>query len=288
MKKFSSILIVAKAENSAAVELANKISNWCADKDISSHLFTTNRSDFNQALYFTKAAADAVIVLGGDGTFIGIARKLVGTDIPVLGINFGKVGFLTELSADNWEEDLTSLIENKFSIIKRMALKWQVTRDKVNTFTGYAVNDAVIGRGNLSRVIDLNLSILEEENETNIGLIRSDGLIVSTPLGSSAYNLAVGGPLVHHNLEAITLTAIAPFMCSLPPMLLGSSNTIKVIPAKKSFGPGIYLTIDGQDGFALEYEDIITVKAVKQGLKTLCKNPTNYLESLQSRGFIKA
>ena len=141
--------------------------------------------------------SDAILILGGDGTFVGVGRKLAGLDIPLLGINFGQVGFLTELSAVGWEPALERLLAGKMITRTCLLLAWELLRGGTPIASGHAANDVVVGRGAIARVLPVHVFVDGED----MGVVRSDGVIVSTPLGSSAYALSAHGPLVHPKVQ---------------------------------------------------------------------------------------
>lgn len=293
MGKYTSILLVTKPGHAQAAALAQTMLQWLCFRKVQAAVHVANHDVQAFQAAISAIEAKAVIVLGGDGTFIGVARKLVSSGIAVLGINFGHLGFLTELCADEWEQALDKMLSGQMILARRMGLDWQVQRNGQAVVQGFAINDVVVGRGNLARVINMHLSIHEQDmydpkltHTTSLGLMRSDGLIVSTPLGSSAYSLSERGPLVHHDLSTILVTSIAPFLGSLPPLVLPVNSCVQIVPEKKGFSTELYLTIDGQDGFPLESGDIIRVSGVSDGLYMLIKQSGTYLKTLQNRGFI--
>ncbi len=160
-------------------------------------------------------SCDLVVILGGDGTLIGMAGKIAqaGTSVPILGVNFGSLGFLTEIQLSELYESLESVLDGEASIDERMMLRARTLREGGVFADRLVVNDVVITKAALSRIIDLSVSIGDEL----VMRVRADGLIVATPTGSSAYNLAAGGPIVHPAVDAMLLTPIAPHMLTNRP-----------------------------------------------------------------------
>jgi NAD+ kinase len=277
------LLFVTKDGHGKAHELAAHMQDWLLKYDVTSLTLTTTR---DTALLRQEAAvADAVCVLGGDGTFLGVARRLVGMNIPVMGINFGRLGFLTEISSADWQIALERLISGQTVILPRLAMAWEVRREGSLVQSGHGVNDVVIGRGSLARVTNLQLGVKYTDNIDNMGWIRTDGLIISTPQGSSAYSLSAGGPLVHPDLNIILVTAISPLLNSLPPLVLPGTGLVRVTvePGAKD----THLTIDGQEGIDLHGNDEIMAYGVPGGVNIISANKNRYVHTLRERGFIK-
>jgi NAD+ kinase len=206
-------------------------------------------------------------------------------NIPVMGINFGRLGFLTEISSTDWQMALERLISGQTIILPRLALAWEVRREGSLIQSGHGVNDVVIGRGALARVINLHLGAQYTDRIDNIGWIRADGLIVSTPQGSSAYSLSAGGPLVHPDLSIILVTAISPLLSSLPSLALPETGIVRieVEPGAKDS----HLTIDGQECIALQGGDEVMAYGLPGGVRIISTSKNGYVHTLRKRGFIK-
>ncbi len=182
---------------------------------------------------------DIIISLGGDGTMLASARALRDKDIPILGINLGSLGFLTQLTPDHLENALTNLIDGKYQIEKRLMLKTEII-DGPKLESPYALNDIVIDKGDVSRVINLSLYA----NGEYICSYTADGLIIATPTGSTAYSLAAGGPILNPNMEAFIASPISPFSLTSRPMIFPPDITLEV-KVRSEHGDAL-LTIDGQ------------------------------------------
>ena len=164
-------------------------------------------------------------MLGGDGTLIGMADRIAAADVdvPILGVNFGSLGFLTEITLDELYESLEEVLQDDADIDSRMMLRARCLRNGSVEAERVVLNDVVITRGALSRIIELSVA----DGDEPIMCVRADGLIVATPTGSTAYNLAAGGPIVHPALDAILLTPIAPHMLTNRPVIVPASSTIR-------------------------------------------------------------
>jgi NAD+ kinase len=201
---------------------------------------------------------DLLVLLGGDGTLIGMAGRIAaaGVNIPILGVNFGSLGFLTEITLPELYDSLEAVLDGTAQIEPRMMLRCRTMRAGAAFADSVALNDVVITKGALSRIIDLAVSI----GDRPAMRVRADGLIVASPTGSTAYNLAAGGPIVHPAVDAILLTPIAPHMLTHRPIVVSAASVIRVKPAPGSSNDELFVTFDGQSGHSLEAEDEIVIE----------------------------
>lgn len=201
---------------------------------------------------------DLAVVLGGDGTLIGMAGRIAaaGTGIPILGVNFGSLGFLTEITLPELYDSLESVLDGTARIEPRMMLRSRTLRDGAIFVDRLALNDIVITKGALSRIIDLAVAIGDQP----VMRVRADGLIIASPTGSTAYNLAAGGPVVHPAVDAILLTPIAPHMLTNRPIVVPASSEIRVRPAAGASNDELFVTFDGQSGHPLEADDEVLIE----------------------------
>ncbi len=221
--------------------------------------------------------ADLIIVLGGDGTLLSIARLVERPEVPVVGVNLGGLGFITEIAVDELEEVLSSTISENYTIEKRMTLSVSIFgKDGVRSMR--ILNDAVITKGARSKIIDL---------ETYVGsdylcTYRSDGLIISTPTGSTAYSLAAGGPIVHPAMGAIILCPICPHtLTTNRPIVIASDARVR--STLKSAGDTVVLIPDGQEGILLHDGDRVEVRRHKSPV-SLVRVPTrSYFDVLRGK-----
>ncbi len=270
------ILIVVKSHNTEAALLATKIFAWLQEQG---HTLYTP-SDMNDAFSYHSTKLDLAIVLGGDGTMLGVARKLIANPVPLVGINFGRVGFLAELTSNNWQQGLTTILKGACNVVKRMALKWLICRQKKVINQGYAINDVVITRGAISRVVSLDVSV----NTEHISHLRADGIIISSPVGSTGYAVSAGGPLVHPANNNILITAICPYLCNFPAMVLPHTLSVQVTLNQST--TEAFASIDGQENFPLEKGDVVEVFCVPEAVYFTRIAEDHYFTPLRERGFI--
>ncbi len=211
------------------------------------------------------APADYAVVFGGDGTIISAARDLASANIPVIGVNVGKLGFLAEFSLDELKQHFERIINNPI-IEKRMILTCLVSRNGEIIFESRAINDVIIAAGHPFRMIDIQMSV----NDQQLAGCFGDGVIISTPTGSTAYNLSAGGPILSANLAAIVITPICPHSLSFRPVVINAENDIKVRPVEVN--DGTTLIFDGQVSINLRKDDLVNIKKDK-GCFLVVNNP---------------
>lgn len=221
---------------------------------------------------------DMVLVLGGDGTFIGVARVCLNLSLPLLGLNLGRVGFLAEGAAD-WQRRVEALLTGNYGLSRRLCLRYRVQRGEASVCEGVAVNDVVVSRGDMARLIRLSVS----RGEERVGAMRADGLIISTPTGSTAYGYSAGGPLVHPEMQALCLTPVCPFLNTFSPMVLPAEGDLAVLVEEKR--GEVRMTVDGQRAFALEPGDVVRVERSPQDLLMAQTGKGSYFAKLANKGF---
>jgi len=218
--------------------------------------------------------ADLAIVMGGDGTILSVARSLIDADVPLVGINRGRFGFLTDLRAEHMLEEIDRILAGDFTKDTRMLLSTQVMRGGEVIYASYALNDVVIKSG--LRLIELEVSI----DDKFVYKQRSDGLILSTPTGTTAYALSAGGPILHVNLEAISLVPICPHTLSNRPIAVTSSSKIEVMLVQIDEAQ---LSFDGQFRVKLEVGDRILVRRAGKTISLLHPSDYCYFDMLRKK-----
>jgi NAD+ kinase len=198
---------------------------------------------------------DLMIVLGGDGTLLAVARAIGSRPVPILGVNLGTLGFLAETSHDELFDALEEVLAGRYLVEARMRLDIEVERDGACVGRFLALNDAVLARTALSRMVDLDVWA----DGSAVATYHADGLIVSTPTGSSAYSLSAGGPLVLPGVEAIVITPICPHTLAQRPLVLPQSCNVEV-RHKDSRDGDVHLTVDGQVGSELHEGDLVRIR----------------------------
>lgn len=198
---------------------------------------------------------DMVLVLGGDGTLLSAARLLEGKDQPILGINLGSLGFLTELGLDELYGSLERVLAGEYTIEHRVRLEASLHREGKEIGHYQVLNDVVINKGALARIIDLEVYV-DDKKVTNF---QADGLIVSTPTGSTAYSLAAGGPIIEPTLDVIVVSPICPHTLTNRPLVISGDSRIDL--CLQSDSGAVFLTLDGQEGTRLNQGDNVRVRA---------------------------
>ena len=221
-------------------------------------------------------STDLVLVLGGDGTLLSVADSIgqSGSDVPILGVNFGSLGFLTEITRPELFAALTAAVENKIEHDERMMLCGRTRAE-----SRVALNDIVLTRTALSRMVDLDVTV----GDQFVTAVRCDGLIIATPTGSTAYNLSAGGPVVHPAMDAIVLTPIAPHTLTHRPIVIPAEREIRVRAASGNAGAEVYITFDGQHGFALQEGEEVTVTRTAKPIRLVRAANRNYFEVLRKK-----
>lgn len=221
--------------------------------------------------------ADMIIVLGGDGTMLGVARLVAGRDIPILGINLGGLGFITEVNRDEIFSAVEKALSGEYKVEERIMLSAHVSRSG-ESFPDFTVlNDVVVNKGALARMTDLETFV----NGAYVTTFKADGLIISSPTGSTAYSLAAGGPILYPTLNSIILTPICPHTLTNRPIVLPDTVVIEVI--LKSDSEDVFLTLDGQKGFPLQKGDVIEVRKAECTTKLLVAPDRDYFKTLRTK-----
>ena len=213
-------------------------------------------SDFIQK--HTDEKLSVILVFGGDGTILRAVSESLKFNAPILGINFGRLGFLTESNFKELSTVFTDILNDRYKIQKRMLLIVSVNREKKTIYKELGLNDAVVIRGNVPKLINMKI----KNNKRFVLETRCDGVIASTPTGSTAYSLSAGGPILTPTMDAIVFTPINPHILSVRPMVFKSSDKLHFIVEGLDDKP--ILQIDGKNNFNLKYEDEILITASKQ------------------------
>lgn len=219
------------------------------------------------------AESDLVVVLGGDGTLLSIAHLAAHKNVPVLGVNLGSLGFLTEVPLDEMYLTLEAYLNGNEKIVSPRQMLDVAARGE----TYYVLNDVVINKGALARMIQCAMWI----NDKEITIPRADGLIISTPTGSTAYSLSAGGPIIQPYIPAIIIAPICPHTLSFRPMIISSDSEIKIQILTK--GEKSYLTLDGQRGSLMETNEVVTVRNSQFKLYLISSPKRNYFDLLQEK-----
>lgn len=224
---------------------------------------------------------DLIVVLGGDGTLLGMANRIAQArvDIPILGVNFGGLGFLTEVTLPELYSSLEATLAGQAGLDERLMLRSVTTRAGQILAERLVLNDIVVTKGALSRIINLSVWV----DDQFVTRFRSDGLIVASPTGSTAYNLAAGGPIIHPRVDALVITPIAPHTLTNRPIVIPAAAEVKVQPAMDGANDEIYVTFDGQFSFQLQADDVIRVTSAEKPLRLIRASARSYFEVLREK-----
>ncbi len=220
------------------------------------------------------ATTDLIIVFGGDGTFLGIARKVHQFNIPLLGVNLGRLGFLTDLDQQSLSAHLAEILRGDVQFEERFLLKAAIDGD----FRSFAMNDVVIHKTELSRLIEIDVYV----DRQYLSTYRSDGLILATPTGSTAYSLSTGGPIIYPTLPAIVLSPICPHTFSHRPLVIPSESQIDVVISDREKNP-VNVTCDGQELFTLSSGETLTIEPSEHPLTLLHSKEYHYFSILKEK-----
>lgn len=260
--------VVAKRNSRSAAELASELIEWLGRREIEVLLDpeTAKAIDTPATAHSpleSGARCDLIVVLGGDGTLLAVARKAAGGP-PILGVNLGRLGFLTEVQRNSLYPALVEVLAGRYALEPRSLFEVEQLRaragDSAQRTTYRALNDVVIAKSALSRVIELSLSV----DGRHVARYRADGLVISTPTGSTAYNLSAGGPILHPLLPVAVITPICPHTLTLRPLVVPDSSIVEVaIEARQEESEArvdrVYLTVDGQEGGDVAVGDSVRV-----------------------------
>jgi len=221
---------------------------------------------------------DLIITLGGDGTIIGVSRKCTKSSPPIFGVNMGRLGFITEFSKIEYFDELANTLKGNFNIAKLPLYKVSVSKRGKEIFKGNFINDVVINKNNISRMFTLSV----ECDSELIFNVSGDGLIISSPVGSTAYSLAAGGPITHPDVNALLLTPICPHSLNHRPLVIPDNKEIEVkFPVKESH---LSLTLDGQEAVDIEKGCIVKISKMKNSYAKIIKNnDRTYFQTLKEK-----
>ncbi len=279
--KSKSIGILTKPKFPEIKSALHSVVTWLRSRHIDAVLDTNATRLLGETGGFQKAQlankADVLLVLGGDGTMLNAARLAAERGIPILGVNMGGLGFLTEVRPDNLYPSLERVFANDFVLDERLMLKTHVHRHGETVTQGAVLNDVVVSKGTLARMIELRISI-QGQFVTNL---RGDGLIISTPTGSTAYSLSAGGPIIDPAVQSLILTPICPHTLTHRPLIVPGHAEIEVTLTSKD--DGAMATLDGQVGVALSHGDSIEIKQSEYRTRLIRFPETRYYEVLREK-----
>jgi NAD+ kinase len=281
MKK---IAIFAKVHDPRCLGVAEELTEWlyqrgiatCVEEDLFRQLRQPSRA---QSAVSSEVAhgADLVVVLGGDGTLIGAARTVGSREVPILGVNLGSLGFLTEITLDELYPAMERCLAGDFEVTERMMLLASVERNGEQVERHRVLNDVVINKGALARIVDMETSV----NGRYLTTFKADGLIVSTPTGSTGYSLSANGPILHPSLECISITPICPHTLTNRPLVVAADAQIGI--RLSTTEEAVFLTLDGQVGVGLTCGDLVQIKKSDHVTRLVQSRSKDYYSVLRTK-----
>ncbi len=283
--------IVAKARLSRAADHLAQIADWLHARNIQP-VFDPETAELAKASGARASFGvidkdrmpndvEMVVVLGGDGTLLGMAGRIgqAGRDIPILGVNFGSLGFLTEVTLPEIFSSLEAALAGTAPIEERMMLKVKVEGPTTAVVERIVLNDVVVTQGALSRIIDLSVAVDGEF----MMRVKADGLIIASPTGSTAYNLSAGGPIVHPQVDGLTITPIAPHTLTNRPVVVPGASEIRIQPFLQTDQDEIFATFDGQSLQSLKNDHTVVVKRADRSLRLVRASSRGYFQVLREK-----
>jgi NAD+ kinase len=279
--KIKNVGIVANIEKEKIAEYACSLKKWLEGKKVKVFLEANIASA--AGIYGgwkvddLARKVDLIAVLGGDGTMLRTARHVAGHHVPIVGINMGTFGYLTEVNMNETYAAMELMLQGQLPIEKRMMLDVTVRRGKKIIGAGIVLNDVVINRGNLSRIVELETTV----NNSYLITYKADGLIISTPTGSTAYSLSAGGPIVVPGNDLIIINPICPHTLTNRPIIFPENSDLQITLWSKESGATV--TLDGQESYRLNSGDIVKVRKSKYATKLVLSPHRSYVEILRSK-----
>ncbi len=279
----SNIGLFGKIQDDSVAYAVIKVKEFLESNDLSVYLGNTTSSDIDGYRLDDQdippdRLLDLAVVVGGDGTMLSVARELSRYDIPAIGINLGRLGFLTDIPMADLESSLSKVLNGKYRIEERTMLKCTVEENKVDICSGIALNDIVLSKSNTGRLIEFEIRV----NDNYVSRPRSDGIIISTPTGSTAYALSAGGPIISPGLPIISISPICPHTLSNRPIILSETDQIRV-SAIESRESRANLVMDGVLTHQVKGEEILHICKSDRKLKLVKIEGFNYFETLYKK-----
>ncbi len=276
------IAIFAKVHDPRCQGVATELISWLEQRGfrplVEAHLARHIGSELGVSEQEMRELAALVVVLGGDGTLISVARLFSGRQVPIVGVNLGSLGFLTEITVEGLYPVLEQCLAGNHNVTERMMLDVTVTRGETEIARCEVLNDAVINKGAIARIIELEARV----NENFLTTYKADGLIISTPTGATGYSLSAGGPIVQPLMHCVLITPICPHTLTNRPIVISDESIIRLV-VKSSFDEMVYLTLDGQVGVELQEGDCIEVRRAETTTVLVTSPEKDYFAILRTK-----
>jgi len=271
--------VVAKATSREAVQTAHELAEWLQRRNLHVALdgaALRARAPRGVDTFDPEEEYDLVVVLGGDGTMLSVARSLH-ESVPIMGVNLGHLGFLTEVGRGELYPNLVRVLSDDYRIERRWLFDIELRRAGGGTTAYHVLNDAVIAKSALARIIEMDVTV----DGMSVARYRADGLIISTPTGSTAYNLSAGGPIIYPLLPVAVVTPICPHTLSQRPVVVPDDERIEIVletPREE-----VYLTLDGQEGTTMGYRDTVSVNRSERHVRLIKTTGRSFYDSLRGK-----
>ncbi len=278
MKKIG---IIAKPFKAEAKKVLEALLPWLQERGIEVFLDKDTAATIERVSTLGRddipSKAELIIVLGGDGTLLSVARVVAGKKIPILGVNLGSLGFLTEVTLQELYPTLELILSGEYQTDKRSMLQAQIKRGGKVVTTSSALNDVVINKNALAKMIEVETCV----NGSYVTTFRGDGLIISTPTGSTAYSMAAGGPIVHPTVDSLIINPLCPHTLTNRPIVLPGNSVIEVTLLSEK--EEVLVASDGQEGYTLLYKDVVEVKKAKETISLIRSPKKDYYQILREK-----
>ncbi len=275
------IAVFCKHKPSVDKEVLSDLTRWLRDRKCNVVMDRETAAIVGESSHQERsqvpALADLIIVLGGDGTLLSVARIAHPYDVPILAVNLGGLGFLTEVALPELYETLEPVLRNEYKIEERMLLNACLWRGKNKVAEYFVLNDVVINKGALARIVNLQVLV----NDQYMTSYRADGLIIATPTGSTAYSLSAGGPIIHPSMHALALSPICPFTLTNRPIVIPDNSKIKVELTTEN--EAVRVTLDGQEGCDMFTGDVLEIQQAQTAMKLIQAPGKNYYQILRKK-----
>lgn len=269
MKKFC---LIVNEEKDAGRAVSNVIKSYLEKSENCVTIFS-HKDDFS-----LEEGTDMALVLGGDGTVIQVAKKIAGCGVPILGVNLGTLGFLTEVERPRMYQALDMLISGRYTTEKRMVLNGSI---ETGEETSLAVNEIIVGKKDIGRMITTSVWVNDELMDTYV----ADGVLVATPTGSTAYNLSAGGPVLSPNMEALVITPICPHSLNKRSLVVSSEDVIRIQVEKtrESYIDEASIRCDGESLWTAQTGDVVYIQKATESFDVVCLGDVGFYEKMRSK-----
>lgn len=276
--------LVANPQKPEALRLAAELADWLSGRHVKTLIEPEPAESIGRADLAASAdavyEADMVVVLGGDGTILRAARMAGPKGTPILGVHLGKYGFITEIHPPDVKSALERVLEGDYRISERLMLSVDLIRNKETVFSASALNDVVVSKGPFARLLNLRTFV----DERLIAVYAADGIIVSSPTGSTAYSLSAGGPVVNPNVKVMIITPICPHTLNARSLVVPDNETVQIVGECELDGEDVMmLTVDGQVGCKMECRDKVDIRRAEFCARIVYWNNMSFYDKLQQR-----